>query len=174
MVSRTRRSGAGNPWRTRPRSHVSFRAASRPPAAASSSTDFSVVARRPMRAAARRSEPPCIGIRSAAMGSNPCCRSSVAEGPQRVEGEVLVVERVPLELLEQVARVHHLEAEDHRPAVSSASTASRMAAGSALWAKTLLPGDQVDRSRLVAQLVDDLRTETAGQDVTPLLARPSR
>ena len=71
---------------------------------------------------------------------------------------MFVIERVPLQLLEEVTCVHHLEDKD--PVVGQqASAASRMAAGSALWAKTLLPVIRSTGPAFVAQGVDRLGTE---------------
>ena len=53
-----------------------------------------------------------MGIRSALDRLEPVAPQQSPKRPQRVEGQVLVVERVPLELLQQVTGVHHLQAEE--------------------------------------------------------------
>ena len=88
---------------------------------------------------------------------------------------MLVVERVPLELLEQVAGVHHLEAQH---AVGREHLGGRLedrVRGPSLWAKTLEPVTRsAARRRARAARGTISRRERARDHVAALRRAPSR
>ena len=90
-----------------------------------------------------------------------------AERVERVEGQVLVVERVPLELLEQVAGVHHLEAQQP---VRREHLGGRLddRVGVVVVGEHVGAGDDVGGVEALAQLRHDLARERARDQVAAL------
>ncbi len=126
------------------------------------------------RAGARRGHPQRAAVHRQADrldGLEAVAREQAAQRRQRVEGQVLVVERVPLQELEQVARVHDLE---HEHAVGREQRVGRLEdrARVRVVGEDVRAADDRRLADLLAQLGHEVGAERAGDEVAAL--RPAQ